>query len=54
MILEAAYAHGSAVGNFAYWLGIVAAFMTAFYSWRLLFMTFHGKCRASKELLDNV
>ena len=24
------------------WLGVFAAFLTAFYSWRLLFMTFHG------------
>src|SRR5262249_24029639 len=45
MILEAAYAAGG-VGRFAFWLGIAAAFMTAFYSWRLIFMTFHGKPRA--------
>ena len=50
MILEAAYAHGG-VGVFAFWMGIAAAFMTAFYSWRLLFLTFHGKSRASKEVL---
>ncbi len=53
MILEAAYAGGE-VGRFAFWLGIAAAFMTAFYSWRLLFMTFHGKSRASKEVLSHV
>jgi NADH-quinone oxidoreductase subunit L len=53
MILEAAYAHGG-VGRFAFWLGIGAAFMTAFYSWRLLFMTFHGKSRASHEVLHHV
>ncbi len=29
--------------DFAFWMGIAAAVMTAFYSWRLLFMTFHGK-----------
>ena len=44
MILEAAYAGGT-VGKFAFTLGLAAAFMTAFYSWRLLFMTFHGKAR---------
>src|SRR5690606_24677036 len=43
MILESAFAAHSGVGEFAYWMGIAAAFMTAFYSWRLLFMTFHGK-----------
>ena len=28
--------------NYAFWLLVIAAFMTAFYSWRLMFMTFHG------------
>jgi NADH-quinone oxidoreductase subunit L len=54
MILEAAYGHGGSVGHFAYWMGIAAAFMTAFYSWRLLFMTFHGKPRASHEVMHHV
>ncbi len=53
MILEAAYAAGG-VGRFAYALGIAAAFMTAFYSWRLLFMTFHGKPRASEDVMHHV
>jgi len=53
MILEAAYAAGP-IGKFAFTLGIIAAFMTAFYSWRLLFMTFHGKPRASAEVMDHV
>ena len=53
MILEAAYA-GGVVGKFAFTLGIMAAFMTAFYSWRLLFMTFHGKPRASHEVMHHV
>ena len=35
----------------AYWLGVVAAFMTAFYSWRLMFMTFHGKPRADHQTM---
>jgi len=54
MILEAAYAAGSGPARFAFWLGVAAAFMTAFYSWRLLFMTFHGKSRASSEVLSHV
>ncbi len=53
MILEAAYAGGE-VGRIAFWFGIAAAFMTAFYSWRLLFMTFHGKPRASHEVMHHV
>jgi len=53
MIIEAAYGHGG-VGVFAFWMGIAAAFMTAFYSWRLLFLTFHGKSRAPKDVLAHV
>jgi NADH-quinone oxidoreductase subunit L len=54
MILEAAYAAHTQVGQFAFWLGIAAAFMTAFYSWRLLFMTFHGKPRVSDEVMSHI
>jgi len=54
MILEAAYGAHSTVGGYAFWLGIAAAFMTAFYSWRLLFMTFHGKPRADAETMAHV
>ena len=54
MILEAAYADHSLHGNIAFWLGIMAAFMTAFYSWRLLIMTFEGAPRASKEVMSHV
>jgi NADH-quinone oxidoreductase subunit L len=53
-ILEAAYAAGTPYGHFAYWLGIAAAFLTSFYSWRLLFMTFHGKSRADHHTLEHV
>jgi NADH-quinone oxidoreductase subunit L len=52
-ILEASYAAGTGVGLYAYWLGVFAAFITAFYSWRLLFMTFHGKSRANHEVLHH-
>ena len=54
IILEAAYAAHSGVGAYAFWLGIAAAFMTAFYSWRLLFMTFHGSPRADAETMSHV
>lgn len=45
IILESAFATHQWFGALAYWLGIAAAFMTAFYSWRLLLLTFHGKPR---------
>jgi NADH-quinone oxidoreductase subunit L len=54
LIIEAAFARGTGVGTFAFWAGIVAAFLTAFYSWRLLIMTFHGKPRASEEVMHHV
>jgi len=44
-ILEAAYARGSGIGNFAFALGVFAALLTSFYSWRLIFLTFFGKPR---------
>lgn len=54
IILEAAYADHSLQGQFAFWMGISAAFFTAFYSWRLLFMTFHGKPRADHHTMEHV
>ena len=54
MILESAFAAHTGVGNYAFWLGLAAAVMTAFYSWRLLFMTFAGEPRASQEVMSHV
>ncbi|MBX3500934.1 MAG: NADH-quinone oxidoreductase subunit L [Alphaproteobacteria bacterium] len=45
IILESAFSAHTTVGMIAFWLGIAAAFMTAFYSSRLMFMTFHGAPR---------
>ncbi|WP_339713706.1 NADH-quinone oxidoreductase subunit L [uncultured Sneathiella sp.] len=53
-IIEAAFASGSNVGMYAFWMGVAAAVLTAFYSWRLLFMTFHGEPRASKEVMSHI
>ena len=52
--LEAAYARGSLVGAYGFLCGIVAAFLTAFYSWRLLILTFHGQPRAERHVMDHV
>ncbi len=54
LILETAYAAEGDAAGFAFVMGISAAFVTAFYSWRLLFMTFHGKPRADKETMHHV
>ena len=53
-VIEAAYAAGTGVGQYAFAHGVVAALMTAFYSWRLIFMTFHGASRADHHTLDHV
>ena len=53
VILEAAWGAETGIGHFAFWLGIAAAFMTGFYSWRLLFMTFHGRTRADHHVLEH-
>jgi len=54
VILESAFGAGTGIGNYAFTFGIVAAFMTAFYSWRLLFMTFHGRARADEKVMAHV
>ena len=43
-IIEAAYA-AHTWSNYAFWMLVLAAFMTSFYSWRLMFMTFHQPAR---------
>ncbi|MBM3557003.1 MAG: NADH-quinone oxidoreductase subunit L, partial [Alphaproteobacteria bacterium] len=37
MIIESAWAAGGGIGSYTFWLGVAAAGMTAFYSWRLVF-----------------
>ena len=54
IVLESAFAAQSNVGTYAFWMGIAAAVMTAFYSWRLLFMTFHGQPRADEKTMAHV
>ena len=41
-IIEFAYLRGSSLGNYAASIGILTAFLTSIYSWRLFFKTFHG------------
>ncbi|MBN8890669.1 MAG: NADH-quinone oxidoreductase subunit L [Rhodospirillales bacterium 70-18] len=53
-ILEAAWASDSASGHYGFWCGLIAAFLTAFYSWRLLILTFHGKPRADHHTMEHV
>jgi NADH-quinone oxidoreductase subunit L len=51
-IVEAAYA-AHTPSNYAFWLLVTAALMTSFYSWRLVFMTFHGPVRADHDMYEH-
>jgi len=44
-IIEVAFASGTETGQFAFAIGVLAALLTSFYSWRLMFLTFWGTPR---------
>jgi NADH-quinone oxidoreductase subunit L len=52
-IIESAFMAHSSVASYAFWLLIAAALMTSFYSWRLIFLTFHGKSNASEDVIKH-
>jgi len=53
-IIESAFAAHSGVATYGFVLLTLAAGMTSFYSWRLIFMTFHGRFRGDMHDLDHV
>jgi NADH-quinone oxidoreductase subunit L len=53
-ILEDAWAAHTMIGQYGFWCTLIAAFLTGFYSWRLIIMTFHGKSRADQRTLEHV
>jgi len=46
-VIESAYA-GTA-GGYAFWMLVIAALFTSFYSWRLMFLTFFGEQRGDRH-----
>ena len=50
-VIESAWA--GTKGGGAFWLLVVAAFFTSFYSWRLMFMTFYGSPRGNRSTYDH-
>ena len=54
MILEVAFASDSQIGYFAFICGCLAAVLTAFYSWRLIYLTFHGDFKGNKSTYDKI
>ena len=53
-IIEFAYLKGGILGNLSASVGIFTALLTAIYSWRLIFKTFHGKYHNKKISLKEV
>jgi NADH-quinone oxidoreductase subunit L len=52
-IIEYAYISGTKVGSYAAFIGIITAFLTSVYSWRLFFKTFFGDYKG-KEKIDTI
>ena len=50
-VIEAAYAAHSPIGMYGFVLTTVAALLTSFYSWRLMFLAFEGKPREKPDVL---
>jgi len=53
VILEIAYAKYSLHGTFAHWLGVLSAGVTAFYSFRLIYLTFISNPNGFKNAIQN-
>ena len=53
-IIEFAYLRGNTVGNYAAGIGVLTAFLTSIYSWRLIFKTFHGSFCNKKIKIDDI
>lgn len=52
VILEIALAKSTMIGTFSFFLGCFAAFCTAFYSFRLIFLTFINQTNANKKNIE--
>ena len=48
LILELAYSKYTLDSTFAYWLGVISAFFTAFYSFRLIYLTYLRPTNSSR------
>lgn len=53
-IIESAFASHNIASGYAFYFLVFSAFLTSFYSWRLIFMTFHGKPRATVDVMHHV
>jgi NADH-quinone oxidoreductase subunit L len=54
IILEALRESSSEGSGYAYWCALIGVFVTALYSFRLVFMTFHGKERMDEHTREHL
>jgi NADH-quinone oxidoreductase subunit L len=53
-IIEFAYLRGNTTGYYAAGIGVLTAFLTSIYSWRLIFKTFHGAYNNKKLKIEEM
>jgi NADH-quinone oxidoreductase subunit L len=53
-IIEFSYLKGTTIGFCAVTVGIITALLTALYSWRLIFKTFHGKYKNKDTKISSI
>ncbi len=54
IIMEVDWVSSLPVGKVAFVCGMITVVLTAFYSWRLLLLTFHGKPRADEAVMGHI
>ncbi len=54
LILESAYSSHSLVGTLVFWLGIASVAMTAFYSCKVILLSFHGKFGEDEKVFARI
>jgi NADH-quinone oxidoreductase subunit L len=52
-VIEVAFAGGTTASMFAFWVLVLSALFTSFYSWRLMFLTFWGEPRGDHHTHDH-
>ena len=53
-IIEAAFVSQTEGHFYAFYLLVISALLTSFYSWRLIFLTFNGKSNISTEIFSKI
>ncbi len=53
-IIESLYVGQNSWASYAFAMTVIAALFTSFYSWRLIFMTFHGRERAPADVMAHI